>query len=314
MTLQRDPALSNSVSVVVPAHDSAATIAEALESVRAQTSLPDEVIVVDDGSSDGTADIVASRFPEVKLIRQANTGPAGARNRALEVVRSDWVAFLDADDVWEPDRLHLQLAVAKQLLNVVIVACNWGAFDGTTPQVVATERSRRISSLDLLLLNRFQTSTVLARTDAVRRLGGFDPELDGVEDWDLWLRCARQGAILKLDERLVRYRDTPASYSKNGRRVHDSMLAMLDRELPNSELSPYRQREVRAWHELRFLVGFVVQGETALARSTARELKRDGLVTAVPGAATRLLLPFLVRRRLRRLRLVEPLGLRGTAR
>ncbi len=314
MTLEREPTLSTSVSVVVPAHDSAATIAEALQSVRAQMSLPDEVIVVDDGSSDGTADIVASRFPEVTLIRQANTGPAGARNRALEVVRSDWVAFLDADDIWEPDRLRLQLAVAEQHLDAVIVACNWGAFDGSAPQVLATERSRRISSLDLLLLNRFQTSTVLARTDTVRRLGGFDPALDGVEDWDLWLRCARHGTILKLDGRLVRYRDSPASYSKNGRRVHDTMRAMLDRELPISGLSPYRQREVRAWHELRFLVGFVVQSEATLARSTARHLRRDGLVTAVPGATARLLLPFLVRRRLRHFRLVEPLGLRGAAR
>jgi glycosyltransferase involved in cell wall biosynthesis len=313
MTVEREPAVANAVSVVVPAHNNAATIAEALQSARNQTSPPDEVIVVDDGSSDGTAEIVATGFPEVQLIRQPNAGPAGARNRALELVRTGWVAFLDADDVWEPDRLHLQLAVAEQHSDAVIVACNWGPFDGATPQPVAKNRSRRISSLDVLLLNRFQTSTVLARTDAVRRLGGFDPRLDGVEDWDLWLRCARLGTILKLDGRLVRYRDTPASYSKNGRRVHDAMRAMLDRELPISKLSPYRQREVRAWHELRFLVGFVMQGEWALVRTTTRELRRDGLVTAVPGATARLLVPFLVRRRVRHFYLVEPLGLRTGA-
>ena len=99
MTVEREPAVANAVSVVVPAHNSAATIAEALQSARNQTSPPDEVIVVDDGSSDGTAEIVATGFPEVQLIRQPNAGPAGARNRALELVRTGWVAFLDADDV-----------------------------------------------------------------------------------------------------------------------------------------------------------------------------------------------------------------------
>lgn len=174
--------------------------------------------------------------------------------------------------------------------------------------------------MDLLLLNRFQTSTVLARVDTLRELGGFDPALDGVEDWDLWLRCAGRGTVVKLEDQLVRYRDTPASYSKDGRRVHATMRALLERELPASGLSSYRQREVRACHELRFVVGFVAQDRPDLARELVRDLGRDGLVTAVPGATGHYLLPYLVRRRMRRMRRnrwirwirpVQPLRLRG---
>lgn len=282
---------------------------DALRSVARQTLPVDKVIVVDDGSKDRSAELVAEHFPAAVLVRQDNTGPAGARNAGWRLAETEWVAFLDADDTWEPTKTESQLRASNLLPALGLVACNWappaapvgGA--GTTGTV-----ARRLRTIDLLLLNRFQTSTVMVRRDVLEKTGGFDPELDGTEDWDLWLRCSQHCEVVKLEEVLVRYRDSPNSYSKNGERYRSSMRAMLARELPASGLSPRRRGEVLAWHELRFAVGLAFQRRTDLARAAfTGAFRRDP--AAALAATGHYLLPFLLRRRLRRIRPVQPLRL-----
>ncbi len=298
------------VTVVMPVCGNEDTVLQALRSVERQTRPPEAVVVVDDGSKDRSADLVAEHFPAARLIRQENSGPAAARNTGWRLAEKEWVAFLDADDTWEPAKLESQLRASHLLPTLGLVACNWvppgaapGGTTGSRPKV-----AYRLRALDLLLLNRFQTSTVLVRTDVLEKTGGFDPALDGTEDWDLWLRCTRQCDVVNLEAALVRYRDSPNSYSKDGERYRASMRRMLARELPTSGLSDMRQAEIRAWHELRLAVALLLRRRHGPARAAFAETFRSD-PAATLAATGRYLVPFLLRRKLRRIRPVQPLRL-----
>lgn len=294
------------VSVVIAAYDAEKTLGAAVASALGQAVRPAQVIVVDDGSQDGTASVAAS-FPEVLLVKQDNQGPSAARNTGIANVTQPWVAFLDADDVWLPDKLTRQLAASARHPSAVLLAGDWvrtfdesGAARSTTRTATASETLMGYG--DVLVLNRFQTSTVLVRTEVLRACGGFDPALDGAEDWDMWLRCAARGEIVKLDIPLVIYRDEPTGYSKNLVRLYDRMLVMLDRERRDTPLPKAAFARVLTWHHLRFVVAFAQARQPDQARRVARELRSAGLVRYVPAAAATYLAPFLGGRVVRRLR------------
>ena len=132
------------VSVVIPAYNNAATIAEALRSVAAQSYANGEVIVVDDGSTDALADAVRGSGVECRLIRQANAGPAAARNHGIGKARGEWIAFLDGDDVWMPERLRIQFELVRQYPDAAMVCgrtapCGVAEAGGRRPEVRAAE-------------------------------------------------------------------------------------------------------------------------------------------------------------------------------
>ncbi|GAA1942690.1 glycosyltransferase family 2 protein [Kitasatospora viridis] len=292
------------VSVVIAAYNAERTLGAALESALRQDPGPAEVIVVDDGSLDGTARIAAAH-PGVQLLRQRNQGPSAARNAGIARATQPWVAFLDADDLWLPGKLDRQLRALERDPQAVLLAGDWVRDERAATAVPAGPVSRP-GYRDVLLLNRFQTSTVLVRADVLDRAGGFDPSLDGAEDWDLWLRCARLGPVLKLDVPLVVYRDEPTGYSKDLVRLYRRMLPMLHREQARPRtrdtLTAGAFAQVMAWHHLRFAVAFVLAGQHRQVGEVARELRLAGLLRHVPAATVRHLVPFLGGRALRRLR------------
>jgi glycosyltransferase involved in cell wall biosynthesis len=102
------------VSVIIPAYNAAATLPETLASVLAQRAVDLDVVVVDDGSTDGTGEVAAQLGAPVRVIRQENAGVGAARNRGVDVARGRWVAFIDSDDLWEPDKLRLQVAAMNE--------------------------------------------------------------------------------------------------------------------------------------------------------------------------------------------------------
>ncbi|MDA8145809.1 MAG: glycosyltransferase family A protein [Thermaerobacter sp.] len=287
------------VSVVIPAYNAAATLPAALESLVAQTFADWEAWVVDDGSTDATAQ-VAKAFSDsrVLFLRQANAGPSAARNRGLAAARGEWVAFLDADDTFEPDKLTRQLAAAAIHPEAVAITCDWHRPGVAVPPAPAELPWRRWREADLWSLNRFQTSTVLARRQVLTRLGGFDPAVDGAEDWELWIRLAGQGPVVHLLWPLVAYADSPGGVSKDLERVYRCGEVMLRRHLAN--LPPPRRAELLAWHHLRFAVAFRLAGDPRYRRCL-RPLRSPA---AWPGALRAFffrLVPFLwgrVRRRL----------------
>jgi hypothetical protein len=188
------------VSVVIPLYNKAGYIGATLASVLAQTFGDLEVIVVDDGSTDGGDAIVAAQSdPRVRLVRQANEGAAAARNAALGAARGRWVAFLDADDTWRREKLARQLAVLGREPDLVWAA---GAYRRTAPggleraQIFSERnwfRSPEVVADGLAALadgSSLWTGTVVVRRDVLRALGGFETALRTGEDVFLWARIA----------------------------------------------------------------------------------------------------------------------------
>ncbi len=291
------PGDPRAVAVVIPVHDDEATLADALDSVLAQSLPAAEIIVVDDGSSDGSGDLARRYGPAVRVIELPGLGPAAARNAGVAATTSPLIAFLDADDAWRSDKLARQVDALAET-GAVLCAADW--VRGEAPVDSAEAPLSEIGLDDLLVINRFQTSTVLVRRHAFARTGGFSSPLDGAEDWDLWIRLARLGRVVKIDAPLVTYRDRPAGYSKDLRRHHDAVREIVRRELGSSRGG--RAAELRAWHHLRFAVAFARLGDRERVVGCIAHLRDEHLIAAAVPATARLLAPFLVRRVLRRLR------------
>lgn len=197
------------VSVIIPAYNCAATVAQAIQSALDQTHQNLELLVVNDASTDGTAAVVRSLAAgegRIRLLCQPeNTGVAEARNRALGEAAGDYIAFLDADDLWEPEKLARQLAY-MQTHDVDLVCTAYQGMDAQgRPGKPYHIPSGRIGYRDLLKENTIGCSTVLARAKALRgyRFEGKYAH----EDYRLWLELLRSGLTVHgIDELLVRYR------------------------------------------------------------------------------------------------------------
>lgn len=191
------------VSVVIPAFNAASTIATALESVSAQTFQDLEIIVVDDGSTDGTADIAQRAAPHALVIRQANAGPGAARNAAIARASGHFVGFLDADDLWFPDKLAHQIRYFQRYPDAGFVHAETlilpsAARPNTSPQSVEQiERAPAYVFCELFHIGIIiNTLTVLVPRQVLLDVGGFDERRQiHVEDWDLYLRIAAKYPI-----------------------------------------------------------------------------------------------------------------------
>lgn len=207
--------------MIIPVHNSAATLPATLASVVSQTFTDWECIVVDDASSDGTLPAARVPDPRVRSLRSdTNVGPAGARNLAIAAAQGELFAFLDADDVWEPEYLARQLdAFDRAGPNVGIVAANAyfltqsGRLRATYAEVYG--RADGVGLTDLLRSNRIFISALVPRS-AIERVGDFSTECWGSEDHDLWLRIVQAGyRVVATDEPLVGYRVSDSSVSAN---------------------------------------------------------------------------------------------------
>lgn len=284
----------NSISVVIPAYNAEATIQEALDSVAQQRYDVLETIVVDDGSVDNTAGIVEQNYPQVKVIRVTNGGPSRARNIGAGHAHGEWLAFLDADDVWHPDKLWHQMAVGDRV-GADLIATDWirGVRFPSIPEPLPYSM---ISYRDMLILNRFQTSTVLMRRPLFDALGGFDSDVDGAEDWDLWLRAAARGRIVKIDWPLVRYRDVDTGYSKDVWRVYRTMQPMLEKHRHVGVVTPRVFYTIESWHHLRFWVAFQLAHDAEHARQSWKNAVQPRLWPYLLPAGVQYLVPFLWQR------------------
>jgi glycosyltransferase involved in cell wall biosynthesis len=198
------------VSVVMPAYNSARTIGQAIGSVLEQTITDLELLVVDDGSTDATAAAVtAVEDPRVRLITQANAGTSAARNTGIAQARGEWVAFLDADDLWLPTKLERQLTLMAAAPGCL--ASEAGAYL-VDDQLNRLELRRCVAVDDpLLAFLRFQNlpnagSSWIVRRELLGRIGGFDTTLPRIEDWEFSIRLARFANPLCIDEALALYR------------------------------------------------------------------------------------------------------------
>jgi glycosyltransferase involved in cell wall biosynthesis len=205
---------SPSVSAVVTVYNAEQCIGEALGAILSQTHSPDEVIVVDDGSTDGTALELARFGGEVTVLRQDNRGHAPALNRGMGAARGEYLAKCDADDIWDPDKLARQLEAvqAHPEIDIAFSAIQvFGEMDEVRGLHTAGDRSvgvldSRLFARTLYRENILCPSTTLIRSRLYERLGPFAEHL-AAEDYDYWMRALRAGAVFYYDPaRLVRYR------------------------------------------------------------------------------------------------------------
>ena len=269
------------VGVVIPAYNAEAFLGATLESVLGQTLRPAKVVVVDDGSHDGTAS-VAQRFGDrVALVRQQNRGVAEARNAGVAHARTEWLAFLDADDVWLPRKLERQAQVAADGCRAVF--CALQAMErGGTPLPF---RSGPVAlGLDALLrhseaIPQGSSSTLLVRRDHFDAVGRYDSRLATMADWDLMLRLRLAGPFGYVDEPLVLYRRHGGNMSRNVPMLERESGIVLAKAFDHPEL-PVELRGLRrscfAWNDLVLAGSYFWAGHGfAALRHGARALRGD---------------------------------------
>lgn len=209
------------VSVVMPAYNCAPYIGAAINSVLAQSYKNIEVIVVDDGSSDGTPQVVAAYGSPVRLVQQGNAGAAAARNRAMAECRGELICFLDSDDVWAPSKIEWQVAQMLAYPDIDLVFSRFKRFDGEPPSdlFASNAGSPSVEWLGwyyqpLLLDSAIWIVTAMIRRGLWDKIGGFDETLPIGEDYDFWLRASRHTRVVKLSDTLAGYRNNPDSLTK----------------------------------------------------------------------------------------------------
>jgi GT2 family glycosyltransferase len=218
------------VSVVIPTFNGERFLTDTLRAVLAQGGVPFELIVVDDGSTDGTVALVGATAPSARRVRQANAGVSAARNHGLRLARGEFVVFLDQDDIWHPQMLHRQVAWLDAHPEHDVVVCpyqHWqpGADGGYAPPQQAWPPASEGVDPDFTgwVYHQFLfdcwalTSATLMRREAALAVGGFDVALPYSEDWDLWIRLSQRSQFARLRWPAVLYRHHPVQGSRKPR-------------------------------------------------------------------------------------------------
>jgi glycosyltransferase involved in cell wall biosynthesis len=264
------------VSVIVPYYRASETIVRAVKSALGQTVRPDEIIIVDDGSPDDAATATKEFGSSVTLICKPNGGAASARNLGIEHANGDWIAFLDADDYWEPSKLERQLAFSE---GVGLVGGGWFTEIPGQPRCIAKISqpaffSRKFKPHDAEVFHvamNLWTSTLIVRRTV---LGDqrFDVDLDVAEDRDLWIRLVESTAVYLVPEPLATYVQWPGSLSNS-----DS-----DRDCRNMLKVLYRHAALLGPKEVREQVAIVYR------QWAGRQLANGKPRSAISPAARRL--------------------------
>lgn len=277
------------VSVIIPMHNSASTIGRTLLSARAQTERAIEIVVVDDGSTDDGPGIVRAAMaedPRIHLHTQANAGVAAARNSAIALARAPYIAPLDADDLWMPRKIALQLeAFERAGPDTALVYCYFDEIDADDRFLWHGPRERIDGpGLEALLARDVvgNGSNALMRTDLVRQVGGYDATLrqaggQGAEDWQVALRVAELGPIACVPEMMVGYRRTRGNMSGDSLQMLRSARLVAEpfrRRYP--DLAPCIDAHVdnrRRWHLARAVSEANMRGIAAMSRDIGAPLK-----------------------------------------
>ena len=202
MTAMKENQGNFTISAVIPAYNNAGFVGRAIDSVLAQSRAADEIIVVDDGSTDNTADIVRSYGQQVRYIHQENAGASVARNTGIEAAKCEWIAFLDADDEWLPEKLELQTGHLERNPDIVWTTANYlrcTCWNDLRSAHMPLERAERLardkeyfsSFFSAFLLNAWGcTDTIVVKRDVLIEAGLFRPGQLRANDFDMWWRIA----------------------------------------------------------------------------------------------------------------------------
>lgn len=278
------------VSVVIPAYNCEHYLARAISSALAQTYRGIECIVVNDGSTDGTADVIASFGDRIRSVTQPNGGASAARNAGIGMARGAYVAFLDADDYWLPTKIANQIEVFRRHPGLVLVSCDfsWERPGDTTGATMATdagppfqaEHVRVFHDLTELLRNPYLgTPTVIVDASALREVGCFDTSLPLGEDVDLYFRLCDGRSYATLHQSLTRAQLRHGSLTTQIRGYTDN-LRVFDRLAVSLPGLSAEQRELLEAQRMavyrRWVSDLLVRGAGADAREVLRRSREAG--------------------------------------
>ena len=229
------------VSVIIPSYNDRPFLSMALDSIKKQTFEDYEIIVVDDGSTDGTAEWLAqSNNPKLRILRQPNQGPSSARNLGITHAKGEYIAFLDADDLWHPTKLEKQVHCLDSFPQAGLVNAGVIKIDSQGNQNKGSHLPEQSNSdwPNIAVENSIPCGSVpLVRKNCFKQLGGFDSQLKSAEDWEMWIRIAEKFEIKTVQEYLVYYRIYSGSSSHNLQLHLEGRIAVIERtfsRLPES--------------------------------------------------------------------------------
>ena len=233
------------VSVIIPTYQHAHFVGQAVESVLAQTYKDYEIIVVDDGSTDNTCEVLAEFGDRITVIYQENRGLSAARNTGIRASKGQYVAFLDADDIWLPEKLEKQIPLFERDESVGLVSSDMFFFDenglrmhknGLRPETGfdwVPPKSGMVYST-LFVQNYILMPTVVVRRCCFDDVGFFDEELSSYEDHDMWLRIAKNWAVDYVNEPLAMYRLSATQMHTNSERMLYNMIRVQEKAFAES--------------------------------------------------------------------------------
>lgn len=244
--------MSASVSVVIPAYNAERYLAAAVRSVLSQTRVPDQIIVVDDGSTDGTAKVAGDvRGGIIEYIHQANRGVSAARNTGIAASDSEFVAFLDADDEWLPRKLETQLERFAARPDIMASFAECWVVDVRTGVRTTTNFWTAPEMVEALLLHSCivgNASSVVIPRAVIQHVGGFNETLSHTADWDLWLRLCELGPVDLVTDPVVVYRQHASNMSRNIRLLEGDTFRTLEAFYAAEQRSErYRRIRKRAY-------------------------------------------------------------------
>jgi len=261
------------ISVIIPVYNGEKTIRETIESVLNQTFQDFELIVINDGSQDTTVEIVEGiQDPRLKLFSYPNAGQATSRNRGFSHAVGKYISFLDADDLWTPDKLEAQLKALQENPQAA-VAYSWTNYIDESGQYLRQGSYVKVSGdvfKNLLVVNFLENgSNPLIRAKALTEVGGFDGSLTPAEDWDMWLRLAARYHFVAVPSPQILYRVSATSSSANVSKLEAGCLPALERafsQAPSLEyLKPTCLANIYKYLTYKALEGFPERYRALLA-------------------------------------------------
>ena len=247
------------VTIIIPAYNSAKYLKDAVRSAQLQNHRHLEIIIIDDGSTDGTAEVaaqLAADDPRVRVIIQPNRGPSAARNTGLRQAAGDFVSFLDSDDTLHPLKVSQQL-IALEDPGVGLVFCDYyTSNEDLVPLAISKTRPQLEDIRDQLALqNVFPVHAAMVRRGVVARVGTFDESLPSAEDWDFWVRCGEVATMVHAPGALCCYRRHTSQAHNDRRRMRSSQISVVRKHYrPGSK----RRRMAMAglhWGEAKYQYG-----------------------------------------------------------
>ena len=234
---------SFSISVVIPTFNRLIYLERAIKSVLNQTISVNEIIIVDDGSDDGTSEFIYSNYPNLKYIFQSNSGVSAARNTGIKAASSNWIAFLDSDDAWVTNKIQKQITELE--LNPEMNFCHSNEIwirNGREIKQKNTHKKFGGFIFDKCLDKcRISPSTVICRKSLLIKLNGFDEDLAICEDYDLWLRITSNNPVIYIEKPLIiKYGGHQDQLSRNSEGIESYHIKSLEKLLKQDFHSEHR--------------------------------------------------------------------------